>query len=558
MVNELFAEVAAVILTASVISLIAYKLKQPLVVAYIVSGIVIGQSVLGFVRSAEVFESFSSFGIALLLFIVGLNLNWRNIKDVGGTALAAGLTQITLCAGLSFGVARILDFDLITSVLLGLILSFSSTIIVVKMLADKEDLDRLYGRITVGILLVQDLTAMLALLLLSAYAGGETLAGVLGYSLLKAVGAVAVLALLARFVVPHLFRYAANSAELLFLTALAWCFAVASTLQFLGFSLEIGALLAGVTLSGTGFQHEIETKIRPLRDFFVVLFFVVLGTTLSLSVNAIREIIVPAVIFSAAILFIYPLIVVAILRVLKHHPRTGFMLGTTISQVSEFAFILAGASIGVGLLAPEILPLVTSVALITITVSSYITANNEKLYDFFHKLFPFLVLRDEDSADAFDQAPTVVLLGYDKMGETILPIVQQLTKEYLVIDINPSVIENLEHHGIKAIYGDAGNPELLRYAQLNKAKMVISAIPDMAVNEDIMDFMQHENSKATLVVTVKTSDEAARCYALGATFVIVPSVLGGEHFGQLLKKKKTAKLQWGMLGRKDREYFGVK
>lgn len=554
MFNELFLEVAAVILTASVLAMIAYKLRQPLVVAYLISGMIIGPSVLGFVHLEE-FETLSSFGIALLLFVVGLNLNWRNIKDVGAVAIFGGLAQVVVVSLLGFGLAQLLHFNLLTSVFLGVAFSFSSTIIIVKLLADLEDIDRLYGRIAVGILLLQDLLAMILLLVLAAYIDGGSLGEVLTISFGKAALAIGVLWLLARFVVPHLFRYAAHSQELLFLVALSWCFAVASALQLLGFGIEIGALLAGVSLAGTGFQHEIEAKIRTLRDFFVVLFFVVLGASLTLSSSNFIPTLLPAAAFSGLILLVNPIVVGLILRLFGHHPRTGFLTGTTLAQVSEFAFILAASGVSLGLLDQSILAIVTLTALITITVSSYIIAEHERIYDFLQDRLAFLRTAGADSDANFEDVPDVVLLGYDRMGQAILPIISDLFDDFVIVDFNPAVIEDLQHRGIRAVYGDAGSPEVLKFARVDKVKMIISAIPDMTVNEQVMDFVKHAGVKGTVILTVKSSEDAARCYALGATFVIVPTVLGGEHFAQLLKKKKTAKLQWGMLGKKERRQF---
>jgi Kef-type K+ transport system membrane component KefB len=551
MLNELFLEFAAVIVMAGVVSIVTHKLRQPLILAYILTGVLAGPSVLGFTHSFEIFEALSSIGIAFLLFIVGLNLNWRNVKDVGGVALAAGLGQVTVTAAAGFGIAQLLHFDLRTSVFLGVAFAFSSTIIIVKLLTDKEDIDRLHGRIAIGILLVQDLVAMILLLLLAAYADGGSLATVLTVSLAKGAAVIAALWLLAKFIIPYLFRYAASSQELLFLVALSWCFAVASALQLLGFSLEIGALLAGISLAGTGFQHEIEAKIRSLRDFFLVLFFVVLGT--NLAGGDLLNLAWPAVAFSLLILIGNPLILIGIMRVLGYHPRTGFLTGTTLAQVSEFSFILVSGGIALGLVDEQMLSLITVVALVTITVSSYVIAHNENFYEYLAGYLPKLKRRPEDEHDNEGPAPEVVLLGFDKMGKKILPEVQSLTDNFLILDFDPAVIEDLEHEGIRAVYGDAGNDDVLKFIRADKAKMVISAIPDMAVNEDIMDFMRAQKAKSTLIVTVKSSEDAARCYALGATFVIVPTMLGGEHFAQLLKKKKTVKLQWGSLGKKERQ-----
>ncbi len=550
MINELFLEFAAVMITAGLVSMVAYKLRQPMIIAYIVTGILAGPSILGFTQSADVFQALSSIGLAFLLFIVGLNLNWRNIRDVGGVAMVGAVAQVIVTAAAGTGLAWLLRFDLVTSIFLGVSFAFSSTIVIVKLLSDKEDIERLYGRIAVGILLVQDLIAMVLLLLLSAYADGGSITLALSVSLIKGLAVVIVLWLIAKFIIPHLFRYAASSQELLFLVALSWCFAVASALQLLGFGIEIGALMAGITLAGSGFQHEIETKIKPLRDFFLVLFFIVLGT--HLAAGDVTSLLVPVLVFTLFVVVGNPLLFVLIMKVLGYHPRTSFLTGTTLAQVSEFSFILISAGVAMGLLEDRILSLTILVALLTIAFSSYLIGYNEYVYEKLSAYLPFLRVTPEDEHSTNDAAPTVILLGYDRMGRQILPIIQELTDRVTVVDYDPAAIEDLQQQGVHAVYGDAGSEDLLRLVQADRAKMVISAIPVMSVNEDIVDFMHHRQAKGSIILTVKSSSDAARCYALGATFVIVPSILGGAHFAQLLKKKKTVKSAWSILAQKDK------
>ena len=547
MFSELFLEIAAVIMTAGVLSLFAYVLRQPLVIAYIITGIIVGPAMLGFAQSADVFETLSRVGVAFLLFIVGLNLNWRNVKDVGAVALAAGVAQVVITSAIGWTVARFLGYDTWTGAFLGVAFAFSSTIIIVKMLSDKEDLDRLYGRIAVGSLIVQDLIAMVILLALSAYADGGSLSTMLSNSLLKGFGAVAVLWFLAKFAIPPLFRFAAKNQELLFLLGIAWCFAVAGGLQILGFGIEIGALMAGIALAGTGFQHEIEAKVRFLRDFFLIIFFIVLGT--HLGIGEFTTLLIPGLSFAFFILVGNPLIAFVIMRLMGHHPRTGFLTGTTFAQISEFSFILISGGIAAGLVTEDAMPLATMVGLATIGGSSYLISYNEKLFEFLSRYLPFFRSDAKEREFASEAAPHVVLLGFDRMGQEILPQIEAISKHYLVVDFNPAVVERLGHGGVPIMYGDAGSEDALKLARVDKAKMVISTIPDMEVNADIVDYLHARGAKPVLVLTAKSSDDAAKCYALGATFVIVPSILGGAHFAQLLKKAKIVKKGWNDLAK---------
>ena len=544
MINSLFLEIAAVMMTAGFFSLIAYKLKQPLIIAYIATGIVVGPGLFNLAQSVDVFETMSSIGIAFLLFIVGLNLNWRNVKDVGRVALVAGSAQVIVTSIIGTGIALALGVPLPTAIFLGVAFSFSSTIIIVKLLTDKEDLDRLYGRIAVGMLIVQDIIAMLILLVLSAMQSGQDLRAILTFSLGKGLVTMFVLWLLAKLVVPKVFSYAARSQELLFLIALGWCFAVASALQYFGFGIESGALLAGVSLAGTGFQHEIEAKIRSLRDFFLIIFFIVLGT--HLTIGSFGQVLVPAIVLSVYVLIGNPLIAQVIMRFMGYHPRTAFLAGTTVAQISEFSFIMLAAGIAGGFVIPEALTLATIVGLITIAGSSYLVAYNERIYE---KLSAFFPSKKREHDDVKHVGSDVVLLGYDRMGWEILPQIAEMTDDYRIIDFNPTVVEHLLVEGKPVMYGDVGSEDVLIMAHVDKAKLIISTIPDMSVNDAILDFFRHRHSKASIVVTVKSSSDAKRCYDLGATFVIVPSILSGERFAEFLGKRKEKKSSWNALAK---------
>lgn len=540
--SNLFLEITIVLLTAGVLAVGARLLKQPFIIAYILTGILVGPGLLGWLQSEELFATMSTLGISLLLFIVGLNLNWRQVKDVGFVAVAAGLAQVIFTSAVGWLIGLAVGLPSLTSAFIGVAFSFSSTIIIVKLLTDKEDIDRLYGRIAVGMLVVQDIIAMLIMLLLAAWIEGGTLEAILSITLLKALGTFGALWFLAKFVVPGLFRFAARQQELLFLLALVWCFGIATALQYVGFGVEIGALMAGVALSGTGFQHEIEAKIRVLRDFFLIVFFVVLGT--HLTGGALGSLWLQATVFSLYILIGNPLLAFIIMRAMGHHPRTGFLTGTTVAQISEFSFIMLGAAVGAGLVIPEVLPLTTIVGLVTIAGSSYLIAYNDRIFEWGAKFLPFFRSASMERGVHEEAAPEIILIGYDRMGERILPMVKGLTKRYVVMDFNPTVVEGLGVAGEPVQYGDAGSDDALKLARAERAKMIISTVPDMAINIDMLDYLRSHGFKGSAIVTAKQATDAARAYELGATFVIVPSVLGGELFAKLLKTNKTLKTSW--------------
>lgn len=540
----LFLEVAIVISIAGVIALFAFKFRQPLIIAYIVTGLIVGPGLFNLTRSPEVFTALSQIGIAFLLFLVGINLNWRSIKDVGVAASLAGFGQVFFTTSIGFGIGLLLGFDIVPSLFLAVAFAFSSTIVIVKLLSDKNDLDRFYGRISVGVLIIQDLIAMLILLVVGAFYGNgdEVIYTVIALALIKAVLAIVCLWFLAKYVLPVVFKYAAQSQELLFLTAVIWCFIVASSLQFLGFGIEIGALFAGISLAGSKFHREIESKIRPLRDFFLIIFFIVLGTHLSF--DALAQTWQPALIFSSFILIGNPLIVIFLMRLFGYHTRIGFLVGVTMAQISEFSFILLSVALTAGIIDSTIMTLATLVGLGTIAISTYLIKYSEIIYQKIEWVFKFLEKDPDKEVVKHVKAPEILILGYEHLTRAFFSTVKAMKKDYLVVDFNPAVVEELKCSNVPHIYGDAGNEDFLRDICASKAKLVISTIPDMTISKDLIAYFKSKRARSTLIVTAKTPEEAKVLYEFGATFVILPNAFGGTLFADFLKKRKMKKVAW--------------
>lgn len=551
--EELFFEVGAIIVVAAALAMLFFKLRQPLIIAYIVAGIVVGPSVLALTNSPEIFDALSKLGVAFLLFTVGLGLNWRSIKDVGGIALATGIGQVLFTSVGGYFIGRALGIDLLTSVYLAVAFSFSSTIIIVKLLSDKDELDSLYGRISVGFLIVQDLIALFLLLGLGALGSGASIPEIVSSTLIKGALLIPLFWIISTYVVPWLVTYAARSQELLSVFAVGWCFLIAGALVFAGFNMEMGALIAGVTLSGTVFEREINARIRPLRDFFLVIFFVVLGTHLSL--DSVGTVLIPAAVFSAYVLFGNPLIVLAIMRALGYHPRTGFLAGTTVAQISEFSFIVIASGIALGHVSSDALPLSTMVGLATIAGSATLIHHNDAIYDWLRPalrwLEPKRTLAHE--APAPRPAAKTYLLGLHNIGSAALRALQDIRQPFVVVDFDPTVIQKLEGVGVPAVYGDASDEGFLEELGIERASFIVSTIPEMSVSLELLGYLRSKTYKGTVIVSARMPDEAAKCYAAGATFVIIPTVLGGEKLRELLTEKKTRRQSWERLAETSRQ-----
>ncbi len=543
-VEELFFEIGIILIIAAFFSLVVFRFRQPLILGYIITGILAGPSVLGLTSNIEVFEFMSQIGVAFLLFTVGLGLNWRSFKDVSGISLATGLGQVLFTSVIGLMIGLLLGFDFVSSIYLAITFSFASTIIIVKLLMDKEDIDTLYGRISVGILLVQDFIAMVLLLGLSAVTGGATIEQALVSVILKSLIIIPILWFISVRVIPKLLSYAARSQELLFVFSIAWCFLIAGILMMFGFGMELGALIGGITLSGTIYHREINARIRPLRDFFLIIFFIVLGTRLGFDQGG--ALLIPTIVFSLFILIGHPVIVLFIMRGLGYHPRTGFLAGTTVAQISEFSFILIAAGMVAGHIDSSLLALATAVGLVTMAVSSYLIDNNERIYKFLSPLFRRLEPRQTLAAERKKSYPAakVLLFGYHPIGEALLDSVKTLKQSYLIVDFDPQVIQRLSELGEPHVYGDVGDEVFLEQIEAHHTKMIISTIPDVMVSTTLLMYLKSKRYRGVVIVSVHTPEEAVVCYEMGADYVIIPNVLTGKKFSEILKGNRARKRAW--------------
>jgi len=374
-----FMQFGLIILVVFGVSIIIKLLKQPLIIGYILSGILVGPFVFNLIQESETLNVFSEMGIAFLLFIVGLYLSPKVTKEVGKISLVTGIGQIVFTSLIGYLIGMALGFSTITSVYIAIALTFSSTIIIMKLLSDKDALEKLYGKISIGFLLVQDLVAILILIIVSSLASGTGVGNLVFLTIVKGLIFVAVLTLISYYALPKLSDFFAKSQEFLFIFAVAWGFGLSILFLYAGFSIEVGALIAGIMLSISPYSFEISSKLKPLRDFFIISFFIVLGSRMVFS--DITPLIVPAIIFSAFILIGNPLIVMILMGILGYSKKTGFMAGLTVAQISEFSLILIALGVKTGALTQEILSFVTIIGLLTIAGSTYMIIYSEEIFN---------------------------------------------------------------------------------------------------------------------------------------------------------------------------------
>ncbi len=530
-----FFELSIILVIATIIAGLMRVLKQPLIIGYIITGLIIGPQFLNVFKSTETLLIFSEMGIAILLFIVGLHLKPTELKDYGKSTLIVGLGQILITTGLGFLLSTLLGFSLVTSLYIGMSLTFSSTIIVLKLLADKKDLEKLYSKISIGVLLLQDIVAALCLIALSTFANGNSqgISSIL-QMLIKATFLTLVLSLVSVYVLPKLSDFFAKSQEYLFLFSLGWGFGLATLFTYLGFSVEIGALVAGIALSVTPYSQEISSRLKPLRDFFVVMFFIVLGSQINL--GDIQNLLMPLFVFLIFVVVVKPFIIMFLVWVTGYTKRIGFFSGTSLAQISEFSMILCLLGLKLGHLEQSVVSLVTFVGILSILFSAYIINYAEKLYPHLSTFIPFVdkksFKREVDLINNYE----VILFGCNRVGFDFINEFKELGTGFLAVDFDPEIIKELHEKNINCTYGDAEDAEFLEDISVDQAKIVISTIPDAESNLFLLSKIRDTNTDSTVILISYNVDEAIKLYENEASYVILPHFIGGEFAANLAKE----------------------
>jgi Kef-type K+ transport system membrane component KefB len=530
-----FFELSLVIVLAAAVSMAMRLFRQPPILGYILSGVLLGPAALDLIGSNQTFNTFSNIGIALLLFIIGLGLNITVIKKLGRPVFVATGVELVLIGGLGWLLSQAFGFGLMTAVIIGLSLYFSSTIIIVKFLSDRKEQNRLHGQIAIGIVLLDDIVATFALLLVGAGGGHGFSLGELGNLLLSGAMLAGFLILASTLVLPKLAKFMAGSQEMLFLFAIAWGFGVASLFEIAGFSIEIGALFAGVSLASLPYASEIESRLKPLRDFFIVLFFIVLGN--DLTVSSLSSVIVPALVLSAVVLLLKPLSIIATLGGMGYTKRVSFLTGINVSQISEFSVILSVLAVTNGVIPASAGAMITLVAMITIAVSSYLMQYSTKLFTIFDKLpLPMFERTKQQQEPVAGPEYPMVLFGYHRGGHEFVRSFRQMKHEFIVVDYNPTVIELLQHQHIPCQYGDATDLELLQEIGIENAQLIVSTIGDFETNQQLVRHLNLTNPDALIVCNATSYEEALQLYELGSSYVMIPHYAGSERLGQFIQK----------------------
>lgn len=531
---SIFTQISLVIAVAAIVSIIMRALRQPLIMGYMLTGILVGPSLLNVVQAKEAFQTFSEIGIALLLFIIGLGLNASVIRSLGKVSTVTAGAILLLVGSLGYGATVFLGFDHMTAVFLGLALFFSSTIIILKVLSDKHEVGRLYGQIATGVILLDDVVATLALVAVAMLASGEANPNVIGLLIIKALALGFGLYVVGTKIIPRIGKLLAKSSELLFLFSIGWGLSVASIFDLVGFSHEVGALFAGVSLAGLPYATEMAAKLKPLRDFFIVLFFVTLGELFTF--DAIRESLVPALVLSAIVMVGKPLVVTATLSWLRYTRLTAFKTAIHLSQISEFSIILIIFAASSGVIHDQAVAITTLVALITIGLSTYMMKYDDNLYRRCENLLKMFERQRTRREKLKPTSYPIVLFGYHKGGHEFVQAFREMNERYLVVDYNPEIIEHLEEQGIRHAFGDMTDEEFLEEIGVSRADLVVSTIDSLNVNRTTLSYLRKHSPNVSFVCHATNYEDAAELYEHGASYVSLPHYIGSERVSNFIKR----------------------
>ena len=533
-----FIQLAIILSVAFVVSYLVRAFKQPIIIGYIIAGVIVGPFIIGFGASKGIIDVFSRFGIAFLLFIVGLHMNPKIVREIGTASLFIGLFQMILTFGLGFLTAySLLGYEVIPSVYVGIALAFSSTIIVLKLISDKGQLDSLFGKLSIGILIIQDLFAVGVLMFISSASGKTNFGALATKGLIGGAGLVLFLFLVGFFILPRITKNVAKSQELLFLFSITWCFLISALFNYFGFSIEIGALVAGIVLSISPYSTEISSKIRPLRDFFLIIFFIILGFNLEL--KNISTFALDAVILSVFVLIFKPLILIIFTAIFGYTKRTNFLVGTTLAQISEFSLIILSLGVSLGHISNNLLFTLTLTGLITITFSTYMIIYSKEFYQKLSNFVSIFERKNVRKEKKIKKSYEVMLFGYNRTGFEILNSLKKIKKSYLIVDFNPDIISDLTKLRIPCIYGDVYDSDFLEELPLEKVELCVSTVPDFETNVVLIESIRLVNQKAIIIARAHTIQDALDLYKKGANYVLTPHFLGGAYVSKMISSLKT-------------------
>lgn len=524
-------ELVFVVVTATVLAVVARKLKQPVLLAYIVTGLVLGPVLLDLVGETQTLTLLSELGLGFLLFLVGMEMNLSEIKDLLKPISIIAVGQTILQTGLAFVVPLALGFGLFETFIIALCTVFGATPVIVKILTEKDELTSLPGKLDVGVLVLQDIYLILIVALINS--GSLRQPALIAETLVKIVGLIGVIGvfslLASRYVLDDLFESIAENRHAFFIHAIAWAFLLISVSQYLGLSVEVGAFLAGLGLGQVPYREEIKERMRPLIDFFMVIFFSTLGLTLT--VDNLTAYWQEALIASTVMMIGNFLIMFYLIDRMKFTPRTSFIGSINMTQVSEFSLVVGTLAVQQNYIGNDVLGYISLMALFTIGTSTYLINYNKEIYQKVEHVLERFESEEKKDIEVESFKDHAVIIGYDERARKICDLLNK-RHDVIVIDNNPDNTDELSNSPFEYIYGDFRHGEIRKGSKIGKASFMISFSDDFNVN---LQVMEEQNEEGVKIVSARNVEDATELYDMGADYVILEHILSSNRLGEYLE-----------------------
>ncbi|MCX7310740.1 MAG: cation:proton antiporter [Alphaproteobacteria bacterium] len=532
--TELIHDLALSIVVAWILGVASHLVRQPLILAYLVAGFVVGPSGMKWVHSQQSINTIAELGLIFMLFMIGLEIDLKKVAGAGNVILATSAAQIFGCFALGLGLFLAIGIPLgdrrFDAVYLAAAASLSSTVIIVKVLYDKFELDTLPGRITLGVLVAQDLMAILFLAIQPSLNDLQISVALL--SVVRVAALLAAALLISRYTLPHLFKVIANQSELVLVGALAWCFAVAEFAEFLGLSRVMGALIAGVSLSTFPYATDVTAKVTSLRDFFITLFFVSLGMMIPVPTPSVLGLAVILMAFTWASRFVT---VFPPLYAMRQGLRASLLPAINLAQMSEFSLVLVQIGVHSGQIAPGVAGAASTAFVALAVLNTFLMMRSDSATRYAIPILKRLGFSDLDQSDttvqgtATERKRRILILGFYRIASSFLAELERrqstLRDQVMVVDFNPQVYHALQKHGIQVFYHDIANADSLKHAGIADAEIVISTIPDALLkgttNEKLVRYVRLMNPTAKIIATAEVLADAQTLYGAGADYVTI-------------------------------------
>ena len=531
--EALVTDFAIIIVTATIIGYLAKQTGQPTIIAYILTGLILGPVFFDVVTEEGLVELMAELGLGFLLFLLGIKMRFSDIKDILRPIINIAVLQTVLQTALAFAVAWVLGFDLTSTIVIALATVFGATPIIVKILTDKDEITSLPGKIDVGVLIVQDIYLVIVLALFSA--DELTSASEVGITLTTILVMMSFIGLFSlassRYFLPGLFRRIADDKDVFFVIGLAWAFLFIAVTEHFDLSVEVGAFLAGISLAQLPYSKELEERISPITDFFILVFFASIG--LQIAADDLTAFWWEAIVASAVLMVGNFWIMFYLIDREGFSVETSFLGSINMIQVSEFSLVVGALGVQQGYIGTEVLGYLSLMALLTMSLSTYIISYNHAIYDRVEPFFSRWASPDKQDMDLGEFDEHAVVVGFDGVTEGSLPLLADRFDDVVVIDRNVDHVEELSELGrYKTVYGDFRHGEIRKAANLSDAAFVLSSTVQREVNERLLEEV---DAGATVVVEAQTMDDARALYDAGATYVVMSTHLTAERVAERLR-----------------------